>query len=171
MSQHRKPDAPKREGWLVCNTVGPGLVQGAGGYPCAIRNCRTDDCGVQVWVSMLHLDRIESGELWPRCWECQVRSGRPVTMHPAEISYLTSTRELAAGWRTIAEMNEWLESSAGAADQPNDEQDSADEGHDHADCVGDSAQRIRKQAGEQNERNTYHQNDQGANVKHGSLLG
>lgn len=170
MSQHRKPVASKREGWLVCNTVGPGLVQGTGSYPCIIRNCRTDDCGVQVWVSTLHMGRVESGQLWPRCWECQVRSGRPVTMHPAEVSYLASTRELVTGWRRIDEMNDWLESGARAADQPDDEQDGADESHDHADYVGDSAQRVGEQAGEQDERNAYHQDDQGANVEHGSLL-
>jgi hypothetical protein len=172
MSQHRKPDdAPKREGWLVCNTVGPGLVQGAGGYPCVIRGCRAEDCDSQVWVSMLHLGRIEAGQLWPRCWECQARSGRPVTMHPAEVDYLTSARRLTAGQRTIAEMNEWLEAGAGATDQPDDEQDGTDERHDHADYIGDSAQRVGEQAGEQDERDTHHQDDQGTNVKHGSLLG
>ena len=143
---HRKPEAAGRQGWLVCNTVGPGLSQGTGGYPSVIRECRMDDCGAQVWVSTLHLEHTESGQLWPRCWDCQARLGTPVALHEADRAYLSKHGQLEPGWRAISEMNEWLESGAGAPDQSHHQQNGADHGHDHPDHISNGAQRVREQA-------------------------
>ena len=105
MSRHRKPSEPQWEGWLICNTVGPGVSQGTHGYPSVIRECRAEDPTRQVWVPMPYLDLVEAGRLWPRCWDCQVRLGASVTMHSIAQEQLTSMGRLEEGWRLVESVN------------------------------------------------------------------
>lgn len=94
----------------MCRTVGPGVAQGASGdYPSVIRECRMPHCGVQLWVSTVHLALVERANgLWPRCWDCQAALGEPVRMHEVDRAELEATGYLTQGRDVIDAMNEWL---------------------------------------------------------------
>jgi hypothetical protein len=108
MARHRRqdPDKPPPTHWYICQTlrIGEGCA-----VPSNLRNCGGHTgrgCGCQVLVPVFMDELVESGELVPRCWDCQCDAGTSVMPHPREIAYLGPHAQL--GWDLIAEMNEWL---------------------------------------------------------------
>jgi hypothetical protein len=63
-------------------------------------------CDTSVYVPVLMLELIESGELWPRCWDCHVENGGDLKLHPAAAEILTSRGKLAETQAIIDDMNE-----------------------------------------------------------------
>jgi hypothetical protein len=84
--------------WLVCDS----LTEGCTGSS-VIRQCR--ECGVQLWVSLVMLPTVESGDLVPRCWPCQWATGKPTTLHEDTIQALTTAGRLDEGWQIVAARN------------------------------------------------------------------
>jgi hypothetical protein len=103
------PSQPTK--WLVC----PSMYQGCSA-PSNIRHCgkpRDDGtihggCGCQVLVSLVMCPLVDSGELVPRCWDCQADSGQPVTMHDVERAELMRRGQLDFGWQWIGKANDWI---------------------------------------------------------------
>src|SRR6185437_12870082 len=91
--------------WLVCRAFGDGCQA-----PSNLRHCGGHTgrgCGRQVWVSLAMDALVQSGELVPRCWDCQVRAGGSVSIHVVEDDRLAASGDLIRGWDFIAQANAW----------------------------------------------------------------
>lgn len=63
-------------------------------------------CETEVYVPLLMLTLIESGELWPRCWACHVENGDDLKLHPVAAEILAARGRLEEAQEIIDDMNE-----------------------------------------------------------------
>jgi hypothetical protein len=107
LALHRRAEGStervKRQ-WLVCNS--PDLYH-VPNTPCAARDCKT--CGEQVWVPMLFLPLVESGELSPVCWPCHDATGRRVGMHRLEEPIIKSMGKMGEAQELLDYLNSHLD--------------------------------------------------------------
>jgi hypothetical protein len=87
--------------YLVCNSLGDYTA-----VPGVLRSCC--GCEAQIWVTMHMLGFVESGELRPRCWDCQDQAGTRVGLHVAERVELERLGRSAEGAQLLDEMNDYL---------------------------------------------------------------
>jgi hypothetical protein len=93
------PDRHHDHDRLVCAK----LVDGNGGWPSCLRSC---SCGAQLTVSTPMVDAVDSGKLWPTCWQCHLALGGRLMIHDALLPALYALGCSADAWRMIGWLND-----------------------------------------------------------------
>lgn len=92
--------APKRQGWLVCPSLGM-LTS----YPSNLREC--ENCGAQVLTAVGSCTAlVDAGTLDPQCIDCWLDAGgKTLQMHPDIEAELDALGLRDQGWRRLGELN------------------------------------------------------------------